>query len=1801
MRHRSLAFALGLLTTTIVIVGLTPPAFSSASRVAPAMTARKPSGLTGQGMQAAHKQGLSSHSVAMAPQSNLKLLEKATKLGPHAQQSRIKLMLALKLRHEAKLKSFLEQVQNPASPEYHQWLTPAEFTHRYGPTKTDVARVVSFLKARGIKVTDVSSNRTLIHTKATTASYEHAFGLHVNDYARHGRRFYSTEDTPKLPRTLAPLVANILGLNNAVRMRPESLHMQPLASARGLGPRQAPPASLKRLNPLQIAHAYDYPSITNSANASGVNIAILTATSSGLASLSDPHDFWAAFGLPDHSINVIPVGGDNGVRRGMGETLLDVEYSGAMGPGATLNVYVAADPRLATFTSMYNKFANDTNADGTAKNQVMTTSWGSPETIGGKADEANEQIFEQAAAEGISMFAAAGDNGSSDGTNQKNIADYPSSSIYVAAANGTQLNISDLDGAYGSEVVWNDASCFGGAPGATGGAISQLFTKPGWQKGPGVPADIDMRMNSGLAATASCSEPMLVIENGQWILTAGTSAVAPQLAGIFAMAVHRRASPLGQSNKLIYSDANANYETDFHDVTDGNNGAFKAAGHWDHPTGWGSPNVRKLLSHIGIQGPKGTLKGKITDSASGAPIGGAEVVATAADGKAYTTRSADDGSYSRVLPTGRFAVSVSAYSYTNGKASPTIGDGERTTHDFKLMTAPKATLSGKVTDGAGHGYPIYADIKLSTVDYGQVAEVWTTPATGDYSVKLPKNATYHISVAAAFDGYKTVSKKLKLSGDRTRNFKLHVTTACAAPGYGFKSGGFSEDFNGKAFPPTGWTVVPAQSTVTWMPDSQEPSDNDNYTGGTGDAAAADSAVWNQAGKPFDTSLVSPAIPVSSLGGSNVLRYKANYQHSLADAFDLDISTDGGSTWITLLHWAKSHGTFGRAPGAAVRKNLAPYLPKSGTFKLRWRYYDVSGGWDLYAQIDDVVIGGCAPVAGGIVTGHVTDANTGEGVVGARISVDGNDEVKTVANPADSELPAGTYLFFAPEGEHSLSVTRGNYTAANAGIKVDDSQVVQQDLALKAPQFTFDPASLKLHVMAGSSKTVSFKLSNAGNGAGSFTLYPIDAPPPSTSADAVPLKLVPVKHSTWASKSTFWIRRHTAAHDPKPFYTLSRGASTLSSGSRWLDLPDLPVKAGDNAAAYDASTGKIYSISGSNETNSVIGAAYAFDPARNTWQAIASPPTAREGGVAGFINGKLYLAAGVGPSGGVTETDVYDPVEDAWSVTAAPIPVPVSGAASAVLNGKLYVIGGLKIDHRAGVPGDIVQVYDPAAETWSKAVNYPGVVTFGACAAIKGKIYCAGGGGARGNRADGYAYDPMSNSWSEIADIPISGGVLGPIPAAANGKLLLAGGYINDGGLFITNQAEAYDPTSDSWTALPNLNHPVGRGGGTCALDGFYTFGSTFLAGSNLTFSAEAQALPGYACAGSGIAWATASPVKDSLAPGKSARVQITFDGSAQKEFTKTRAYLKVGGSPYGDVLPLTVTWDPRPVDLVVMGHASGPSVRKGDSLTYTLTVKNAGQDGHGAATESKLIYDLPPGMTYIASSGDGRCATDDKNSSVTCDLGTIGKGASNTLTIAVKADKAGTLTSHFEVAAREPVDSSKKAVEVNTTVIGSADVGITDISEATINEGDTGQVHISLANTGPDTATHVVLDASVEGGGTIKRASSRSGRCKTVDSTISCDLGDVTSGEKMQMDIAVLGTSGGVATVQGHVTTDSDDPNRKNNVGSGVVKVVKVAAEPPGDSSGGGGGAAGWFALVVLSGIGVYGAALRRRRNRSMS
>lgn len=494
-------------------------------------------------------------------------------VGRHDPTAPLSLTLGLRLHHGAQLAAFLRDVQNPYSPQYHHFLTPEQFTELYGPTADEVAAVVQFLNRNGIRVQDVSPNRLLIHAVGQTSVVERALGVTVNDYTLNGRSYYASATDPRLPASLVNSVQSVLGLNNMEELHPLS-QAAPVKITQHRGkPSGGAPAGY---SPQQIATAYHWPAITNTANGGGVKIAVATAFT---FKSSDLTGFWNQYGLPNHTVQIVPVDGTS--NRTNVETTLDIQRSGAMAPGATILVYEGANAQLTTFTDVYNQVVVDNQAD------VMTTSWGLAESSMPAATvQTDDSIFAQAAAQGIALFAAAGDNGSSDGTSNPDTADFPSSDPYVTAAGGTTLTLNS-DGSIASETAWS----------GSGGAESIFFGEPAWQNVRNVPQD-GKRQSSDIAMDADPNTGYSVLYGGRWAVYGGTSFVAPELAGLFAVR-SGQIGRLGQVNALLYGDAaTSNYATDFFDITVGSNGAFNAGPYWDHPTGWGSPNASSLILHI---------------------------------------------------------------------------------------------------------------------------------------------------------------------------------------------------------------------------------------------------------------------------------------------------------------------------------------------------------------------------------------------------------------------------------------------------------------------------------------------------------------------------------------------------------------------------------------------------------------------------------------------------------------------------------------------------------------------------------------------------------------------------------------------------------------------------------------------------------------------------------------------------------------------------------------------------------------------------------------------------------------------------------------------------------------------------------------------------------------------------------------------------------------------------------------------------------------------------------------------------
>jgi subtilase family serine protease len=374
--------------------------------------------------------------------------------------------------------------------------------------------------------------------------------------------------------------------------------------------------------PSDIEEMYNTTSLLNEGvNGSGITIAIVDA-------YGDPYIqqelnyFSSYYGIPTTNITIINVGSPinytMGILTGWNiEIALDVEWAHAMAPGANIELYVAANSGPALSQAVEDAILGTNGTITVPKPNIISLSWGIPENdIGSSAAVAPvyglnypwlDQVFQQAAARGITVFASAGDWGAYDQafgqTSPYGGAIYPSTDPFVTGVGGTTLYMqtssgylqypfTNATGTYGTETAWswNNLWYWG-----TGGGYSSIFGRPYWQHGEGVPVT-GPRGAPDVAWDADVQTGVTVYVNGAWWIVGGTSVGAPSWAGSMALIDQRAGQSLGYINPYLYTILNNQtlYSKAFHDITVGDNNPYQASKGWDPLTGVGSPNIGEL-------------------------------------------------------------------------------------------------------------------------------------------------------------------------------------------------------------------------------------------------------------------------------------------------------------------------------------------------------------------------------------------------------------------------------------------------------------------------------------------------------------------------------------------------------------------------------------------------------------------------------------------------------------------------------------------------------------------------------------------------------------------------------------------------------------------------------------------------------------------------------------------------------------------------------------------------------------------------------------------------------------------------------------------------------------------------------------------------------------------------------------------------------------------------------------------------------------------------------------------------------
>ncbi|HUJ61130.1 MAG TPA: S53 family serine peptidase [Kofleriaceae bacterium] len=601
--------------------------------------------------------------LAAAPAAAAPNLPKATDLGASPASDTVSVSIILKVQHQDLLESFVAASQDPSQPFYHQFLSVDAFDAFFAPSQRDIDSIIHYLIGYGISVDEVYPDRLLIHASGTVDQFNQAFAVELHDYVdahgRHGRRPHHAPRIPALFRDLLVTVGGFTTLQGQYRPHNVSAATKvplalPTVALPGSGTATGQPGNYTVGD---VANLYDInPLYAEGLDGTGRTIGIAT-----LANFipDDAYTYWSLIGLtvaPDRISQVhVDGGGELSGPAGSGETSLDVEQSGGLAPGANIVVYDAPNTDQG-FLDVFYRAISDNRVDS------LSVSWGSAEEYYFEAvtgtDSTPElyafhQVFLEAAAQGISMFASAGDSGAydlndayNDPVNNVLSVDVPASDPAIVAAGGTTTPVVLSAGpgtpllTVSQEQVWGWdyiqnylVQVFGPIyqnalfPVGGGGGVSVFWHRPDYQDGTqgirrtepnqsviyddgsgpvdllDLPAHFAGRNLPDVSLDADPETGFLLYSTEDGGLLngyGGTSFVGPQLNGITALigqAVHGR---IGLWNPMLYR-----FHRDGHrkhsplvDITAGDNWFYDGVAGYDPGAGLGVLDVANLLEAI---------------------------------------------------------------------------------------------------------------------------------------------------------------------------------------------------------------------------------------------------------------------------------------------------------------------------------------------------------------------------------------------------------------------------------------------------------------------------------------------------------------------------------------------------------------------------------------------------------------------------------------------------------------------------------------------------------------------------------------------------------------------------------------------------------------------------------------------------------------------------------------------------------------------------------------------------------------------------------------------------------------------------------------------------------------------------------------------------------------------------------------------------------------------------------------------------------------------------------------------------
>jgi kumamolisin len=481
---------------------------------------------------------------------------------------------------------------------------------QYGAADADAQLVAEVLGEYGLTVTETHLASRRLKVSGTIAAMQSAFGTTLSavtsphpDGSGDVTHRYRTGGL-SVPAQLSGIITAVLGLDDRPAARPQFRRGPSSRPRPAAEPEDGTAAPETRGGPLtapQVASFYQFPAGTDG---TGQTVAIIEL--GGGYTPADLSAYFSGLGLPVPSVTAVSVGGASNSPGGDadGEVDLDIEVVGGVAPGAAQKVYFA-DNTDQGFIDAISQAVHDTPTP-----VAVSISWGqSEDQWSAQSRTAMDQAFADAAALGVTVTAASGDNGASDDPSGQGSVhcDFPASSPHALACGGTRLIGNTSSFSITSEVVWNELAT---NEGAGGGGVSDVFGVPSWQANAGVPASASATGGSsvsgggrGVPDVAGNADPVtgyLVVVDGQHQPIGGTSAVAPLWAGLLARLAQATGKTFGLIQPMLYAGvAPGVAQPGFNDIVAGSNGAYHAGPGWDACTGLGSPNGAALLKLLG--------------------------------------------------------------------------------------------------------------------------------------------------------------------------------------------------------------------------------------------------------------------------------------------------------------------------------------------------------------------------------------------------------------------------------------------------------------------------------------------------------------------------------------------------------------------------------------------------------------------------------------------------------------------------------------------------------------------------------------------------------------------------------------------------------------------------------------------------------------------------------------------------------------------------------------------------------------------------------------------------------------------------------------------------------------------------------------------------------------------------------------------------------------------------------------------------------------------------------------------------